>query len=409
MFTSTTLSAALAARLNPQDPQYNERLASIVAGVSAPSPFEFTVRFQRPPLRPEALFDLSLPQVGDSAIDGDDRNSPGNSEGIRFRRLECQDQTCRYVRFLPEPDTVKQKHVAEVREQKFESWDQLLQALQRGEISAVPYVNPVDLPSLKDDPRFFVLPYAQPVSHLIQIHPRSKSLQNGQLRRALLHGIHREKILTDVYLARVSPGLGITRLTASPFTMASDAYDRLLAQPAHDLVLAAALAATSRREFGGNLPTLKIARPSEVEIVRVVDAMIQEWKRIGIEVAVAESADEPWDLAYRTMQFHEPLVELWPFLLVDPAATMAGLEAFPERLRRQLLEIERATDWATANGLLRRLQTDLLIDARWIPLWEVDEFLLVRKNITGLPERLVHPYQGIERWFVQSWFPSETP
>jgi hypothetical protein len=40
-------------------------------------------------------------------------------------------------------------------------------------------------------------------------------------------------------------------------------------------------------------------------------------------------------------------------------------------------------------------------------LWEVDEFLVARRNVTGLPARLVHAYQDIERWSVQSWYPQD--
>ncbi len=409
LFTSATLATALSAQLDPQGTDYNERMAAVVAGVTTPSPFEFTVRFRRPPLRPEALFHLPLSAGAESPDLSTDGPDHPNDAGIRFRQLACDERACRFIRYRAEPENVKQRHVAEIREQRYDDWDHLIQGLQRGEISAIPHINPLDLASLKDDPRFFVLPYAQPTSHLIQIHPRSKPLQNGQLRRALLHGIQRDTLLTESFLAGVPKDLGIARLTASPFTLASAAYNRLLTQPTYDLILSAGLAATARKEFGGTLPPLKITRPPDVEIARVVDALIEGWKRIGIEVVIADSADDAWDLAYRTVQFREPLVELWPFLLVDPAATMAGLEILPEGLRRQFLEIERATDWNTANGLLHRLQIDLLIDARWIPLWEADEFLLVRKNVTGLPERPVHPYQGIERWIVQSWYPTETP
>jgi hypothetical protein len=64
-------------------------------------------------------------------------------------------------------------------------------------------------------------------------------------------------------------------------------------------------------------------------------------------------------------------------------------------------------DWTAATKLLHRLVADLLIDARYIPLWEVDEFFITRRHVTGLPARLLHTYHDIERWTVQSWYPQD--
>lgn len=407
--TSATLAAALQARIDPSSATYDERLASYVAGIATPSPFELMVRFRRPPLRPEAFFRIPLTAAAEVPEFNADLSDYSPSAGQRFRTAEGEESKLRFVRVRPEPESLKVRHVAEVLEQPYDDWEHLLQGLQRGEISAVPRIAHIDLAGLKDDPRFFVLPYAQPVSHLIQFHPRSKALKNGQLRRALLHGIPRERILGEQILAGVPKEPVVGRLAASAFTIGSAANNRLLAQPDYEPILSAGLAATARKEFGGTIPPLKITFPPDVEIRQAVEAMIVQWKRVGLEVTPVKSAEEDWDLAYRMVQFREPLIDLWPFLTNDPTASVAALNAFPERIRRQLMEMERSADWASAIKVLHRLQTDLLIDAWWIPLWELDEFSLVRRNISGLPEKLVSPYQDIERWVVQSWYPTENP
>jgi hypothetical protein len=408
-FTSATLAAELKARLDPGSDQYDDRLASYVAGIATPSPFELMVRFRRPPLRPEAFFRFSLVPADDDAHLNADLPSYSPGSGERFRLVEADESRCRFLRLRPEPDSARQRHIAEVVEHRYDNWDRLLQGLQRGEVSAVPHVAHIDLAGLKDDPRFFVLPYAQPVSHVVQFQPRSSPLQNGPLRRALLHAIPRGTILTEQFLAGVPQEPVVGRLTSSPFTVGSAAHNRLLPPLEYDPILAAGLAATARKTLGGTLPPLKITFPPQAEVRRAVDAMIAHWKRVGIDVSPVASSDEPWDLAYRTVQFREPLVDLWPFLTVDPTASMASLTPFPERIRRQVLELERATDWNAAIRVLHRLQIDLVVDAWWIPLWEVDEFCLVRRNISGLPEKLVHPYQDVERWVVQPWYPTEAP
>jgi len=408
-WTSATLAAELSARLNPAHALFDERLAANVSGYATPSPFELTVQFRRPPLKPEALFRLPLSIAAESPELNADLNLDATATELRFRAIADGEHRQRGVRVRPEPATAKQRHVAEITEQKYESWEKLLQALQRGEISAAVRIGHVDLAGLKDDPRFFVLPYAQPTSHVIQIHPESLALKNGQLRRALLHALPRENLLHEELLPGVSREPVVARLSASPFTMGTPAANRLLPQPEYDLILSAGLAATARKAFGGTLPTLRIACPDDVAVSRTLDKMIAHWKRIGIEVVPITSPQERWDLAYRTIQFREPMVELWPFLTLDPAARITSLTPFPERLRRQLLEMERATDYASALQILHRLQSDLLIDAWWIPLWEVDDFCLVRRNISGLAERPVAPYHDVERWVVQPWYPQDQP
>jgi hypothetical protein len=407
--TSATLAAALKARINSASDEYDDRLASYIAGIAAPSPFELLVRFRRPPLRPEAFFRFPLTAAAEAPELNADlpRDAPG--QGERFRLVDRNERECRFVRLRPEPESSKQRHVAEVVERRYETWERLLQGLQRGEISAIPNVAHADLAGLRDDPRFFALPYAQPASHLIQFHPRSSPLQNGQLRRALLHAIPRDKLLDEEILAGVPKEPIVGRLTSSPFTIGSAAHNRLLPPIEYDPILSAGLAATARKAFGGSLPPLKITFPPDPEVGRAVEAMRVHWKRVGIDVSPVESPNEEWDLAYRTERFREPLVDLWPFLANDSSASVASLTPFPERIRRQVMELEHATDWSAAMRVLHRLQADLVIDAWWIPLWEIDEFCLVRRNISGLPERLVGPYQEVERWIVQSWYPTEAP
>ena len=80
-----------------------------------------------------------------------------------------------------------------------------------------------------------------------------------------------------------------------------------------------------------------------------------------------------------------------------------------ERLRQKLIALEDETNWNAAVRQLQELHQDLWGEALWIPLFEVDDFLVVRKNIRGLAEAPVHPYHGVEEWIVDPWYPTETP
>ena len=138
--------------------------------------------------------------------------------------------------------------------------------------------------------------------------------------------------------------------------------------------------------------------------------MIEQWKRVGIEVRLNDdSNDREWDLVYKTVSVVEPVSELWPMLAVRNDATIESLKPLPERMRRQLVELERTTDWTSAMRLLRRIETELLVEARYVPLWEVDEYVVVRRNLLGLPPQLMNTFQDAERWTLQSWYPQEAP
>ncbi|MBM4076528.1 MAG: hypothetical protein FJ267_12930 [Planctomycetes bacterium] len=206
------------------------------------------------------------------------------------------------------------------------------------------------------------------------------------------------------------------RLSTSPFSSQSYGYNRLIEQPAHDPALATALAATARKQLGGTIPKLRFTCPPESKFRTIARSMVEHWKQVGIDVELTgegssstESSDETWDLCYRSAQHIEPITELWPLLTVQPDARIAALQTLPDRTRLTLLELERAIDWTSTTSALQRLLADLLTEARFIPLWEIDEYMVARKNINGIPSLPMHLYDDIERWTVQPWYPTETP
>jgi hypothetical protein len=141
--------------------------------------------------------------------------------------------------------------------------------------------------------------------------------------------------------------------------------------------------------------------------------MIEHWRRVGIVVQLnddsLDSADNQWDLVYCTTKVIEPLTEIWPLLTMKADASVESLRPLPERVRRQLLELERTSDWPSATKRLHRIETELLLETRFIPLWEVDEFFVTRRHLIGLPPSLMHSFHDVERWKLQSWYPQDNP
>ena len=86
-----------------------------------------------------------------------------------------------------------------------------------------------------------------------------------------------------------------------------------------------------------------------------------------------------------------------------------SLSHLPDWLSHLLIELDNAGDWDTANRILQRLHYQLWAEVQLIPLWEINDFMVIRKNINGLSTRPLHPYQNIERWIVEPWYPNELP
>lgn len=202
-------------------------------------------------------------------------------------------------------------------------------------------------------------------------------------------------------------------MTIAPFPISSFAYNRVLAQPVYDPLLAASLLLTARKELGLETVRLRLAHPGDPDIRRICDELVLAWKRVGIEVDLVDPRGQPneisWDLAFRTLQLADPAAELWPLVTGTERTGMSSLAPLPDRLRQSLLGLEQAGDWTTATNLIQQLQVDMLAEARWIPLWETEQFWIARRRLGGVPSPLLSPYHSAEKWIVQSWYPQETP
>ena len=118
--------------------------------------------------------------------------------------------------------------------------------------------------------------------------------------------------------------------------------------------------------------------------------MIEHWRRVGISVQLADddpgSSADNWDLVYRADRLIEPLIDLWPLLTQHADTRVEALKPLPERVRRQLLELERVNDWASANFVAPSNRSGNCWWNLAIFLFgEVDEFFVIRRHLTGLP------------------------
>ena len=115
-----------------------------------------------------------------------------------------------------------------------------------------------------------------------------------------------------------------------------------------------------------------------------------------------------WDLAYRTLQMTEPILELWPFLTTQPQARIQDLMYLPDWLRQELIDLDRAENFAVAVEVLQRLHRKIQEQVLTLPLWEVNEVMLIPRNVRGFAAKPLSPYQSLERWIIQPRVPLDS-
>lgn len=411
--TAGPLVAEIAARLNPAHEGYDERFANYVSSVRSLSPFELSVDFRHAPLRPETLFQFAVPLAGAPTTPSPETVSTARQ---RFVRASVSPDRVSYLRALPQPSVGKELYLAEIVERRYSSSETLWQGWLRGEFSVMPQVPLWDLEKASKLPDSTLFEYALPQTHIIQFHPRNHALRNGSLRRALVYATDRKKILNDVVLQNKAASRG--RLTSGPFAWKQSAYNPLIEPHRFDTRLAYSMLLAAKKELG-ELPKLRLGVSSDLVAKAAAKELVKQWETVGVPVELVEVGPQipfdatrdpaPWDMLYRTVQLTEPATDLWPCLTLDTHAKVESLAHLPDWLRHDLIAVDEAGDWSSAESLLRRLHRDLWSEVHLIPLWEVSEFMLTRKHLRGLPARPMFPYQDVEHWQVQPWFVKDVP
>jgi ABC-type transport system substrate-binding protein len=282
-------------------------------------------------------------------------------------------------------------------------------------VSLLPHVRHWDAELLRGDDRFVVTPYSMPVTHVLQFNSASKPLRIRQLRGALVYALDRQRILAETVLRGPDAGPDAEqkqgRVVSAPWLSSGYAYNTLVKPREYDLALAFSLAVATKRALGGEIPQLKMICAPNPTVELAAAEIVRQWARIGVNVQILTDSGEPaqtpedWDILYHTVRMVEPLVDLWPFLTFDTRARVRSLAHLPDWLRQQMVELDNAGDWSSALTILHRLHRQLWSEVQVIPLWEVNEFTVIRKNIArtlhSSQRRPMHVYQGIERWIVR--------
>jgi tetratricopeptide (TPR) repeat protein len=419
LLTAFDFSRMLADRIFPGGDQYDARLAAMIDRVEIRGPFDVQVDLAQVPLRPEVL--LSIPvrtygTTGSAESEGEAPASLGAGDNVYPFLPESSSADVRnYRRSVLQGDGLPEYQMAEVIERRFPDYELALQALLRGELTMLPRVPLWMVSDLEPRKEFFTQAYALPTTHLLLLNHRKPVLKLRSFRRALVYALDRARILEEVYLREPPGNLG--RLTSAPWSTRSYATSPFVSPHQYDSSLAFSLAHTAGRELKADLPKLKLVCSSDPEQVAACRAIVAAWKRIRVETdlvvlgpgdPVPDPQGDDWDLVYRTETLAEPAFELAHLLNLSPSTSVDNYRHLAAWLRRDLLDLDRAGDWNSATQIMHRLHRQLWAEVELIPLWELDDRFVCRRNLRNMPDRPLRPYQGIDRWKLDPWYPRET-
>lgn len=443
ILTSNDIAGTLGNLLNPDLPTFNPRLGSFVKSFSVRSPDELRVSFTRVPLNLEALFRFPI----DSEITA--LNPEPDLLSTRFHLVEELPQERVYRRIVPEPDGLipSQYHVAEIRELKFDDRHSEIQAFRRKEIDMLPHLRPWEIDVFKASGLAFVQQYAIPSTHVIVFNPKSENVRSAQLRRGLSFGVDRESMLKKIILRDERMKYG--RIASAPWHTESYANSPLVEPPVYDHYLSFLLRLAAleqlriplKQEYVAEqraktleakedwdedlfrfdkaeeikavsahikLPRLRmVCDPDEVAML-AAEKMVERWTLLGFDIELipgnqdgARLDDGQWDMMYRRVRMQEPLLDLWELLLTDKNFDVEKLSGYPDWMRQELINLDYATSFNDAQQRLFKIHRHMAAQAFIIPLWELDDFVAMQRNIAGFVGRPLSVYHDVERWLVK--------
>ncbi len=413
VITASDAVSALSDYIDPQSKNYDEQFASYVRSLKVLSPFEFQVQFSRVPYRIEPLFlKPILVDILQETDTTEKKTSPPVTQqktllSQRFHVVKQDEDILVYRRTHPEKNGLEKYHVAEITEIKLKTHEQALQYLFRGKVSMLSTIPTRFVDQLKDLDQFTIRKYSLPVTHVIQINPRSKVLKNHELRRALAYSLNRKKLLSEVVLQ--DPQMKYGRIISAPYAKNNYAYHNLMKPRPYDLALGytlSMLVKSSKQKAKKKMPTLKMLVPPDPILQKVAAKMVKRWGKIGISVVIVndpqfktDANSDQWDLIYRADKMAEPATDLWPYLIVGENAKVESLRHLPDWLRQELVDLDNVSNYEDIIERIHLLHKHLQTEAFLIPLWGVDDFMIMNNDINGLSVRPpVSLYQNVEKW-----------
>jgi peptide/nickel transport system substrate-binding protein len=407
---------SLAERARPGSPQYQARWAHLLRRIEPADARTIVLNLERTTLKPEAWL---LGPIGPAHAGSDGQVATGDGSHRTvgdgpFRVAGIGGDQASYLA-IEGPSGSAAPRIRRVREVRLPNGPAALRALRRGEVTLVEHVPPHRVAELRRDQELRVGRYADPRMHLIALDGRTPALRNRTLRRGLTLAIDRKTILEEHVLRR--PPDETNRPSDGLFPRGSYADAPDVRPLESDRLLARMLVAAARKEMGDSPIRLKFEYPDRPDVHVAVPRIVEALKSAGLEIEpvprpeaeleAALRAGRRFDLAYRVATCPEPLADVGPLVCpgydASPSEDALSSVASPRTLQL-LLQVEHASEFPTARGLVIQLDRESRDELPIIPLWQLDDHYAWRARLEGPGETAAGLYDGIGGWEVEPWF-----
>jgi ABC-type transport system substrate-binding protein len=395
---------------DPASPSYEPEWAALAQRVSVSDVFRVNIELRRPHVLPEAMLQVRIdagtapPGTGPRPGDGPFTLVGGNAEDLHFvARADCK--------------FASDSHPREIVERHFQTTEEAIGALRRGDIDAIDVLFPDDAVRLADDKTLRVIPYALPTIHVLMPNHQNLFTANQTFRRAIAYGIDRQAILdADVLGNQKVPGC---QLISGPFpigTYDNDplayAYNPRVPVRSYNPRLASILNMLARRELTEKAEKRGETVPAETKIVlgfpgsqlaRVTcQAISQYLATVGITCELRElppdadpNAMPDLDLVYKQVAMWEPIVDARRLLAPQGVAAVSN-----EYVGMALRRLDAAKNWREVRERLHDLHRIVDEQVAIIPLWQTVNYLVHAERVSGVGQHPLTLYQDVEQWQV---------
>ena len=389
-----------------QSPDYRVTWTAILNSVNVKNAVSLNIQLEHTFVKPEALFQVR-PWVArdktDTLLTGPYRLS-STSDG----ETVYMSQTDFALSSPTQPQQVVERHV---------SAGTVSHMLRLGEIDVVDRVNPIEVEQLRNQADIVVERYDIPTVHVLVPNVKENSfLDDNLFRRALVYGLNRELILSQMILG--GSDLAGCQLLSGPFPAGLSPDDPLgyayhfqtSPLPYHramaKILSAVAVAGAKNRAAEAELPEpelkpLILAYPSTDAATIACQVMAEQLQGLEIPCELRPlppgvvQPDDGYDLLYMEWTITEPVVDAGR--LFGDGGLVRSSSAY---LKHTLRQLDRVTNWVEARELLNKVHQIVHQEVTVIPLWQLTEHLAYHKRLQGIESQPVHLYQNVEQWRI---------
>lgn len=416
--SSFDVARRLLALGDSRDPSYTPLWRHLGGTVVPATPTTVEATLEWPCLRPEGLLQLAVPPYADPLL----ASQPNIGNGPFMLHSATGDD--RIFLANPQYPAMGEGSSKEIVEHHFKEKGKAFAALRQGRIQVIDRINPWEVGAVRAVKDLRVESYTGALVHCVVPSARSLMAGNPTFRRALVYGINRAGLLSQLTGNQELPA---TKVISGPMPSGSEAevlgsygYDEGIAPRPYDPRLAMVLVKESLVQTEQTLARLGLdakallaqplvlAHPDEPIARTACVGIRRQLQLIGVNVVLKElspgakpEAGEA-DLLYCALALWEPAVDL-PRLLGQEGYSGECSPHMSQALRL----LAQSADWGQVRTRLKQIHRLAYEETSVIPLWQLTEHLAYHESVQGIGAHPVSLYQHVEQWRPAFHYPGE--